>query len=148
MKATLSQYRQSPRKVRIVADMVRGKKVNEAITIFTLVPKRAGLPLKKLLESAVSNAKNAGADVDSLIVKEVRVDGGIVMKRQMPRAFGRAYAIRKRTSHIHIELGTKNGNVNKIEAPAKKEKVEKKSAAKKVAAKKPAVKKTKKTEAK
>ena len=142
MKATLSQYRQSPRKVRVVADMVRGKKVKEAITIFALVPKRAGLPLKKLLESAVANAKNVGADIDSLVVKEVRVDGGVVMKRQMPRAFGRAYAIKKRTSHIHIELASK-GEVKKIAAPAKEAK---KTVVKKVATKKPAVKKAKKTE--
>jgi len=142
MKATLSQYRQSPRKVRVVADMVRGKKVSEAVTIFTLVPKRAGLPLKKLLESAIANAKNSGADIDSLIVKEVRVDGGVVMKRQMPRAFGRAYAIKKRTSHIHIELGVKASKVKGIAAPAKEEKAEKKATVKKVAEKKSTVKKT------
>ncbi len=107
MKATLSQYRQSPRKVRLVADMIRGKGANEALTILTLVPKKAGLPIKKLLQSAISNAKNVGADIDSLIVKEVRVDGGVVMKRQMPRAFGRAYVISKRTSHVNLTLGTK-----------------------------------------
>ena len=123
--------------------MVRGKKVNDAITTLALVPKRAGLPLKKLLQSAVANAKNVGADIDTLIVKEVRVDGGVVMKRQMPRAFGRAYQIKKRTSHVHIELASKGGEVKKIAAPAKEAK---KTVAKKVATKKPAVKKAKKTE--
>jgi len=107
MKASLSQYRQSPRKVRLVADMIRGKGATEAVTILTFVPKKAGLPLKKLLQSAISNAKNSGADVDTLVVEEIRVDGGVVMKRQMPRAFGRAYVINKRTSHINLTLSKK-----------------------------------------
>jgi large subunit ribosomal protein L22 len=107
MKASLFQYRQSPRKVRLVADMIRGKDINTALTILTLVPKKAGLPIKKLLQSAISNAKNSGADIDTLVVKEMRVDGGVVMKRQMPRAFGRAYVINKRTSHINLVLDTK-----------------------------------------
>ena len=81
MKASLSQYRQSPRKVRVVADMVRGKSVSTALTTFALIPKRAGLPLKKLLDSAVANAKSMGANIDDLIVKEIRVDGGVVMKK-------------------------------------------------------------------
>ena len=131
MKATLSQYRQSPRKVRLVADMVRGKKAIEALTILTLVPKKAGLPLKKLLQSAISNAKNSSIDIDTLIVKEVRVDGGIVMKRQMPRAFGRAYAIRKRTSHINLVLEVKQdkskGKSQKSEVKVVKSKVEEKT---------------------
>jgi len=107
MKASLSQYRQSPRKVRLVADMIRSKDVSTALTILTLVPKKAGLPVKKLLQSAIANAKNSGIDTETLAVKEVRVDGGVVMKRQMPRAFGRAYGINKRTSHISLTLATK-----------------------------------------
>ena len=140
MKAILTQYRQSPRKVRLVADMVRGKKVGAAITILALVPKRAGLPLKKLVESALSNAKNIGADVDSLVVKEIRVDGGTVMKRQMPRAFGRAYVIKKRTSHIQVELAVKEEKTKKISAPVKADKETKevvKKVAKKTTSKKP-----------
>ena len=137
MKASLSQYRQSPRKVRLVADMIRGKSAGTALTILTLVPKKAGLPIKKLLQSAISNAKNSGVDVDTLTVKEVRVDGGVVMKRQMPRAFGRAYVINKRTSHINIELIS---SVEASKSKASKPKAEKAKAT----AKKTAVKKTKK----
>lgn len=142
MKATLTQYRQSPRKVRLVADMIRGKEANTALTILTLVPKKAGLPIKKLLQSAISNAKNSGAEVDTLIVKEVRVDGGVVMKRQMPRAFGRAYGINKRTSHINLTLEVKGEKAKgkKAEVKIVKSKVEKapakKTVAKKVTSKK------------
>ncbi len=140
MKASLFQYRQSPRKVRLVADMIRGKDAITALTILTLVPKKAGLPLKKLLQSAISNAKNSGAEVETLIVKEMRVDGGVVMKRQMPRAFGRAYGINKRTSHINLVLDIKGdkptkGKVNKAEAKVVKSKVEK-ATTKKTTAKK------------
>lgn len=148
MKASLSQYRQSPRKVRLVADMIRGKDANTALTILTLVPKKAGLPIKKLLQSAISNAKNSGMDVDTLVVKEMRVDGGVVMKRQMPRAFGRAYGINKRTSHINLTLSTKGkevkGKKSELKSESKNSKVEKKSekkttktVAKKITSKKP-----------
>ncbi len=147
MKASLSQYRQSPRKVRLVADMIRGKDVNTALTILTLVPKKAGLPIKKLLQSAISNAKNGGADTDTLIVKEMRVDGGVVMRRQMPRAFGRAYVINKRTSHINLVLDTKQdkhearNSKSETKTKMKTEKTEKKPAkktpAKKITSKKP-----------
>ena len=136
MKATLSQYRGSPRKVRLVANMIKGKKVSIALAALSFVPKRAGLPIKKLLDSAISNAKQMGADIDTLIVKEVRVDGGVVMKRQMPMAFGKAFGIKKRTSHINILLGTNEGkvkNVSKTKAIAEKiEKTDKKPAVKKV----------------
>jgi len=120
MKASLFQYRQSPRKVRLVADMIRGKDANTALTILTLVPKKAGLPLKKLLQSAISNAKNSGIDTDTLVVKEMRVDGGVVMKRQMPRAFGRAYGINKRTSHVNILLSTKGVEMKNEKSKVKK----------------------------
>jgi large subunit ribosomal protein L22 len=138
MKASLSQYRQSPRKVRLVADMIRGKDAMTALTILTLVPKKAGLPIKKLLQSAISNAKNSGMDVDTLVVKEMRVDGGVVMKRQMPRAFGRAYVINKRTSHINLTLGTKEGksearnSKSETKTKTEKTKVEKKTVKKAV----------------
>jgi large subunit ribosomal protein L22 len=143
MKASLSQYRQSPRKVRLVADMIRGKDANTALTILTLVPKKAGLPIKKLLQSAISNAKNGGADIDTLVVKEMRVDGGVVMKRQMPRAFGRAYVINKRTSHINILLSTKG-----VEVESRKSKVSKVETTKTEKPKTPAKKTTKTTKAK
>lgn len=102
-KATLSNYRQSPRKVRLVADLVRGKSVEEAIDILTYVPKRAGLPLLKLLNSAYANAGKA----PNLMVKEVSVDGGAILYRRRPRSHGMANPIRKRTSHVNIVLADK-----------------------------------------
>ncbi|MBX4200466.1 50S ribosomal protein L22 [Candidatus Parcubacteria bacterium] len=103
-KATLSNYRQSPRKVRLVANMVRGKKVDDALSILTYVPKRAGLPLKKLLASAVSNAKNLSLSTDNLIVKKISVDPGKTLYRSLPMSRGRAFSMRKRTSHVDIVL--------------------------------------------
>ena len=107
MKAFLKNYRQSPRKVRLVAGLVKGKKVSEAIVELDFLAKRAGLPIKKLLLSAVSNAKQAGKDVDNLFIKELRVDKGITMKRMMPAAMGTGHRINKRTSHLNILLGEK-----------------------------------------
>jgi len=120
MKAFLKNYRQSPRKVRLVADLVKGKNANDAIVSLNLLPKRAGLPIRKLVESAVSNAKQIGAEVENLFIKEIRVDKGIVMKRMMPRAMGRGARINKRTSHITLVLGEKVAKVNKALLKAKK----------------------------
>ncbi len=120
MKAFLKNYRQSPRKVRLVADLVKGKKVNEAIVALNLLPKRAGLPISKLVQGAVANAKQTGADVESLFIKEIRVDKGIVMKRMMPRAMGRGARINKRTSHITLVLAEKVAKVQKALSKAKK----------------------------
>jgi len=124
--AQLNTYRQSPRKVRVVADLVRGKSVEEALAILTFVPKRAGLPLKKLLESAVANAKNKSMG-DELMVKDIRVDGGSILYRRLPMAHGRAFPLRKRTSHVSITV-----------AAAKPKAKSSKPAAKKAKAKKPA----------
>jgi len=107
MKAFLKNYRQSPRKVRLVAGLVRGKNVAEAIAELDFLAKRAGLPIKKLLLSAVANAKNAGVDVANLFIKELRVDKGITMKRMMPAAMGTGHRINKRTSHLNLLLGEK-----------------------------------------
>lgn len=103
-KAILNNLRQSPRKVRLLADVVRGKKVPAALTILKHTTKRSAKPLLKLLESAVANAKMQNLSPDSLIVKEITVNGGAIMYRRMPRARGSAYTIRKRTSHIAITL--------------------------------------------
>jgi len=103
MKAYLKNYRQSPRKVRLIADLIRGKKIDRAIVLLSTAPKRAASPVKKLVESAVTNSK--GKDKNDLIVKEIQVNEGIVFKRYKPRARGRASAIRKKTSHISIILG-------------------------------------------
>ncbi len=105
MKAFLNNYRQSPRKVRVVADLMRGKSASEAMRVLTFTTKRAVDPLKKLLSSAIANAKNAGVDIETLIVKEVQVNTGVTLKRIMPRAMGSASKINKRSSHVTIVLG-------------------------------------------
>ena len=105
MKASLYNYRQSPRKVRTVANLVKGKKVSVALSQLSFLPKRAAAPLKKLILSAVSSAKQLQSlEENSLFIKELRIDGGVVMKRSTPRAFGRASAIHKHTSHVILVL--------------------------------------------
>ncbi|HEU0085595.1 MAG TPA: 50S ribosomal protein L22 [Candidatus Paceibacterota bacterium] len=138
MKAFLKNYRQSPRKVRLVADLVRGKKTESALVILDSLPKRASLPIKKLIAGAVSNALYTGAEKSNLFVKEIRVDKGIVMKRMMPRAMGRGARINKRTSHVTLVLGDKTTTAT-VSKPAKKIKevkiVKEKKPAKKTTAK-------------
>lgn len=107
MKAFLKNYRQSPRKVRLVASLIRGKSVNQGITELDFLAKRAGTPIKKLLLSAVANAKQKGVEKENLFVKELRVDKGITMKRMMPRAMGTGHRINKRTSNISLLLEEK-----------------------------------------
>lgn len=105
MKAVLKNYRQSPRKVRLLADLVRGKKVTDALTTLKFVDKRAAGPFAKVIESAKANAVQAGKNPDTLIIKKVSVDKGVVYKRFMPRARGSASPINRRNSHITVELG-------------------------------------------
>jgi len=103
--AKLNTYRQSPRKVRLVADAIRGQKVDQALNTLTFLVKRASHPLKKLLESAIANAKNRDLDSANLVVKEIKVDAGQILYRRLPMSRGRAFSMRKRTSHISIVLG-------------------------------------------
>ena len=126
MKAFLKNYRQSPRKVRLVANLIKGKNTKEAIAELDFLPKRAGLPIKKLLLSAIANAVQMGISKDNLFIKELRVDKGIVMKRMMPAAMGTGHRINKRTSHINIVLAEKVVEVK--QSKEKKEKKEKKTA--------------------
>jgi large subunit ribosomal protein L22 len=107
MKATLKTYRQSPRKMRLVADSIRGKDVREATEILRFTNKRAARPMSKLLASAVANARtnNGVGTPEDLMVRSITVEKGVTLKRSMPRARGRASRINKRTSHIMIELG-------------------------------------------
>lgn len=111
MKAELKSYRQSPRKVRLVADAIRGKKVEEALTILDFIPKRASLPLKKLIASAHANALRQGSGqagkAENLVIKELKVDGGAILYRRRPRSRGMANPIRKRTSHVTVILAEK-----------------------------------------
>tara|TARA_B100002019_G_C20847885_1_gene393161 strand:- start:165 stop:491 length:327 start_codon:yes stop_codon:yes gene_type:complete len=105
MKAILRNYRQSPRKVRLIADLVRGKNASEALTTLQFVDKRASGPFAKVISSAVANAKDQGKDVEKLFVKTVEVNKAPTMKRFRPRARGSASRINKRNSHISVELG-------------------------------------------
>ncbi len=107
MKAFLKNYRQSPRKVRLVASLVKGKTVEQALLELSFLPKRAADPLKKLLQSALANAKSAGFSSEELVVKNFLVDKGLVLKRIMPRARGSAAQILKRMSHVRVELSKK-----------------------------------------
>jgi large subunit ribosomal protein L22 len=104
MKAFLKNHRQSPRKVELVARLIKGKRVAEAFVILKTLPKRSSIIIDKLLASAVSNAKQAGISEENLLVQNVRVDKGVVLKRTMPRARGSASRIKKRTSHITLTL--------------------------------------------
>jgi large subunit ribosomal protein L22 len=104
-EAILRFVRLSPLKGRQVADLVRGKKVDEAVNILKFSPQRAAKLIKKVLESAIANAENnQGADVDELKVQHITVDEGPRMKRIRPRAKGRADRILKRTSHICVRV--------------------------------------------
>ncbi len=106
--AKLSFARLSPRKTRLVVDMVRGKGIQDALNILRFSPQPSAKLISKLLSSAVANAEQKGvSDVDRLFVKTISVDGGPVLKRFVPRAQGRASKIRKPTSHISVVLADK-----------------------------------------
>ena len=106
--AKLSFARLSPRKTRLVVDMVRGKDIQTALNILRFSPQPSARLIAKLLSSAVANAEQKGvSDVDRLFVKTICVDGGPVLRRFLPRAMGRASKIRKPTSHISVVLADK-----------------------------------------
>ena len=106
--AHLRFLRVAPRKVRLVADTVRGQKVGDALAMLKYTPQAAAEHLSKLLRSAVANAEQKGGrvDVDVLYVKTLTVDQGPKMRRFMARAMGRAFRVEKKTSHVYVELGT------------------------------------------
>ena len=102
-RAVLRGFRESPRKVRAVADMIRGRPVAEALSTLRLQQRKAAGMLAKVLDSAIANAaENDKADADKLVVKQVAIDAGPIEKRWMARSMGRANRIQKRTSHITI----------------------------------------------
>jgi len=94
----------SPRKARLIADMIRGRDVQDALNILKFLPHRAAGMISKVLTSAVANANEAEADVERLYVQEARVDEGPTIKRWRPKDRGRAFMIRKRTSHIVVAV--------------------------------------------
>lgn len=138
MKAFLRNYRQSPRKVRLVANLVKGKSVSRAHAELDSLPKKSSKDMKKLLASAEANAKNNnGADPANLVVENVTVDAGITMKRYRPGWRGIAFPYKKRTSNISLTL--KDTSAKEVTKKAeKKEEAPKKEVAKK----KPVAKKT------
>lgn len=128
IKAKAKHIKMSPRKVRLVVDVARGKEVQAALEQLKFINKLAVKPVVKLINSAVANAKhNFEIEPDNLYVKEIKVDEGPTLRRWMPRAFGRATPLRKRTSHINLvlseikESGVKQAKKQKIEAPIKLE---------------------------
>jgi large subunit ribosomal protein L22 len=114
--AKLNNCPTSPRKMRLVADLIRGEKVEKALAILRFNPKEASRKLEKLLLSALANwqAKNEDASVEDadLVVAEIRVDGGAMLKRLRPAPQGRAHRIRKRSNHVTLVLGSKNNTEN------------------------------------
>ena len=119
INAQLKYAHIAPRKMRLVADMVRGRNTSDAEIVLNGLIKRSAGPVLKLLKSAVANAvHNFQLDESGLYVKDIKVNGGPVAKRMMPRAFGRGATIRKRTSHVVMVLEQRDGAA----APAKKRK--------------------------
>ena len=115
--AKLNNCPTSPRKMRLVADLVRGEKVETALNILRFSQKEASRRLEKLVLSAVANwqAKNEEADVEAadLFIKEITVDSGTMLKRLRPAPQGRAHRIRKRSNHVTVVLGAKNNTESK-----------------------------------
>jgi large subunit ribosomal protein L22 len=112
--ATLKYLKASPQKVRLVADLVRGKKVEEAIQILRFTKKTSAKDLEKLLRSAVANAENkeANVDIDDLVVSKIYVNEGPREKRVQPAPMGRAYQIQKRKAHITVHVSDEVKAVN------------------------------------
>jgi len=110
--AKLNNCPTSPRKMRLVADLVRGKQIEMALATLRFNPKEASRKLEKLLLSAIANweSKNEGADIEAadLYIKEIRVDGGTMLKRLRPAPQGRAHRIRKRSNHVTMILEANN----------------------------------------
>ena len=95
----------SPRKIRPVADLVRGRMADEALELLKFLPNKSARLMERLIRSALGNAEDRGArDIEDLVVSEARVDGGPIMKRIQPRARGTAYPIKRRCAHIHVAL--------------------------------------------
>lgn len=117
--ARLNNQRTSPRKMRLVVDLIRGKNALHALDLLSVTPKRATGPLSKLLASAIANAKVKSMNIENLVISEIRVDGGAVLKRMIPGSRGSGFPIKKRTSHVIIKLDEAK---KKIEAPKKAKK--------------------------
>jgi len=134
VKASLKHLRMSPRKIRLVIDVIRGMAVATALDQLKFINKKATGPIAKLILSAIANAENTyNLERDNLYIKEIRSDEGVMLKRWMPRAHGRATSIRKRGCHLSLVLaeikasGQKEKKVVKIADPVKLEKLSQES---------------------
>jgi large subunit ribosomal protein L22 len=115
MKALLTNYHQSPRKVGLVAKLIRGKSVVAARAALLYLPKKSSPALSKLLDSAVANARQMGESAENLFIKTITVNKGLVMRRSRPFARGRAGSVRKTMSIVFLELGS-NGAAKPVKA--------------------------------
>ena len=122
MKALLTNYHQSPRKVRLVADLIRGKSVTAARAALTYLPKKSSPAISKLLDSAVANARAVGNSAENLFVKTITVNKGAVMRRSRPFARGRAGSVRKTMSIVALELAQMQNAKSKDQTGKKKAK--------------------------
>ena len=112
MKSSIKNNKQTPRKTRLVADVVRGKSVAEALMTLKFLPKRSAESMAKVIASAAASAVEKGAARDKLYVKSIEVNKGLVMKRFMPRARGSATPIRRRLSHINVVLAERPADMS------------------------------------
>ncbi|UII22972.1 50S ribosomal protein L22 [Fulvivirga ligni] len=123
--AKLKNVPTSPRKMRLVADLIRGERVSKALNILKFEPKQGAARLEKLLLSAISNWQQGNEDVDledaDLYVKSIQVDSGKILKRLRPAPQGRAHRIRKRSNHVTLVLDSLSPIQEKVEKPAKNE---------------------------
>lgn len=152
--AKLRNYPTSPRKMRLLADLIRGKKVDKVLAILEHNTKHPAVPLRKLVLSAINNwkQKNEGGDVHELIVKTIMVDGGRTLKRMRPAPQGRGYRVRKRSNHVTVVVDAKGELAEVLPVPvvveepaeevSEEKATKKKAPAKKAPAKKTAAKKT------
>ena len=107
--AKLNNYPTSPRKMRLLVDLIRGLQVEKALAVLEHNPKHPAVPLRKLVMSAINNwkQKNEGGDESTLVVKTIMVDGARVIKRMRPAPQGRGYRVRKRSNHVTVVVDTK-----------------------------------------
>ena len=128
IKVKLKNFRTAPRKVRLVADLIRRKKAARARDMLSMLNKKAAKPMLKLLNSAIANAKhNHNLSLDGLVISKVTVDDGPTLKRWMPRARGRATTIRKRSCHVNLVLVSIANNADTDKDDANKDKKEEKN---------------------
>ncbi|MBC7867865.1 MAG: 50S ribosomal protein L22 [Gloeobacteraceae cyanobacterium ES-bin-316] len=130
--AKLNNEPTSPRKMRLLVDLVRGMKVENALAVLEHNPKHSAVPLRKLILSAISNwkAKNEGADENTLVVKTIMVDAARVIKRMRPAPQGRGYRVRKRSNHVTVIVDTAVEKVQKAQKAPKAENAGKPNAVK------------------